>query len=102
MKPEQKKKWEAKIAAAKKGGKKSDDGDKEKDSRPNLNAIRKKFKEEEEEDLELAPDPSLEEDIDVEVESTKGKMSADANDDLKSAKKVIIKSKSKGTLGFNG
>lgn len=103
MKPEQKKKWEKKIAMAKKADNKSAAHSQEKTGDPDTNMIRKKFKEDKE-DLPLEPDESVEDDIDVEVKSSKGKASADtdANDDSLLSKKVIIKSKSKGTLGFNG
>ena len=55
MKPEQKKKWEKKIAMAKKADNKSAANSQEKTGDPDMNMIRKKFKEDKE-DLPLEPD----------------------------------------------
>lgn len=107
MDPKQKKKWEEKLAKARAKDKKaSSDSAVRRGTNPDLNAIRKRYVAEREdsspaEDLSLEPDPSVEDDIDVEVKSSKQKSGSDADNDLTS-KKIVIKSKSKGTLGFNG
>jgi hypothetical protein len=107
MDPKQKKKWEEKLAKAKSDDKKTSSPlSTGRSANPDLNAIRKRYLAEKEdntpaEDIPLEPDQSVEDDIEVEVKSAKPKSGSDADNDLTS-KKIIIKSKSKGTLGFNG
>lgn len=107
MDPKRKKKWEEKLAKAKANDKKlASDRSADGGANPDTNAIRKRYLSKKEdrssaEDMELEPDPSLEDDIEVEVKSSKSKSGADADNGLTS-KKIVIKSKSKGTLGFNG
>jgi hypothetical protein len=106
MDPKQKKKWEEKLAKARASDKKISSDSTGAKGNPDLNAIRKRYRAEKEdsspaEDMSLEPDASLEDDIEVEVKPTKPKTGSDADNDLIN-KKIVIKSKSKGTLGFNG
>lgn len=107
MDQEQKKKWEKKLAQARSETRRSDFSTGNSNN-PDLNSIRKKFRNEkedspgQEEELQLEPDLSVEDDIDVEVKSTPSKASPDASDNPLTAKKIVITSKSKGILGFNG
>lgn len=95
MKPELQKKWKEKLDAAKK----SAAADKRSDDSPSLNFIKKKYQDNSHE-IDETPDPSLEEEIDIEVNPTNAP-TEDADETIID-KKVVIKSKSKGSKGYQG
>ena len=110
MDAEQRKKWEEKLRkakaldAAKSLSESSDAGN----TTPDINTARKKFRSSfsdklesaSEEDIDSTPKPDIEDDIVIEVNATKT-LSDNPEDNLED-KKVVIRSKSKGTKGYQG
>ncbi len=110
MDPEQQKKWKEKLRKAKaldaeKSVSGTSDASKE---TANINEARRKFrsshsnksKSAADDDIDVTPNQDVEDDIVVEVTPTKAL--TDNPEETVEDKKVVIKSKSKGTKGFQG
>jgi hypothetical protein len=103
MDNEQKNKWLQKLKKAKE--KKSDAAKPAGADNPDMNVIRKKYSKSldaEPVDIPLDPDPSVENDIEIEIKKQHPKPGTDSGEENIESRKVVIKSKSKGTLGSQG